>query len=79
MKEDQGALNNSYPDGSTCRATAQCWNPGQAMAGEVVPDVISDLTHYSATHSAMQMCSLSLAESRESLFCTMSKRIVTKG
>lgn len=81
VKEDQGALDNSYPAGSACRAPAQCWNPGQAMAAEVVPDVIPDLTLHAATHPAGQICFLGLAESRESLFCTMrhSKRIIMKG
>lgn len=37
------------------------------MAGEVVPDVTSDLTLHAATHPAVQFCFLGLAESTESL------------
>lgn len=51
--------------------------PGQERAGEAGPDGISDLTLQAATHPAF----LGLAESKESLFCTMrhSKRIIMKG
>lgn len=56
-KEEQGALNNSYPAASACRSTAQCQNCGEAMAGKVVPDVVPDLTLSAATHPAVQMFS----------------------
>lgn len=80
-EEGPGSSEQFLPSWQHLQNHRQCWNPRQAMAGEAVPDVVSDLTLYAATYSAVQICFLGLAESRESLFCTMrhSRRIITKG